>query len=576
MDAGDRNGRWIAQGNLLRTAAEILGANGLIARRLTSYESRAEQLQMASAVQSAIDDKKHLIVEAGTGVGKSFGYLVPALIAATRSENKKRIIVSTHTIALQEQLIKKDLPFLRAIWPNEFSAVLVKGRSNYISKRRAEVAQSRQRDLFIEPEAERQLETITTWMEESRDGSLADLPFKPLPMIWEAVQSEHGNCLGKKCPKFDSCHYFAARRRMWNADVLVVNHALFFADLALRELDVSMLPEYDVVIFDEAHTLEEVASDHLGLGITSGSIDYTLNKLYNARTQRGLFVTYHLNHLMADLQHARNMASDFFIMLSEAKLSLPKNGRVRKPLGIDGGLGDALRALARKITDEYEHIPEEADRIELAAANARLLEIALSVDAWIRQEQPESIYWIETDTRQRVRLESSPISIATHLKRSLWSEVGTAILTSATLSTAGKGDFSFFTNRLGLDEVRPLTLGSPFDYQQQATLHLLRGVPDPGTEVQQFETVALELTKKFIELTDGHAFVLFTSYRAMQVAGDRLGRWFAERKYRLFSQADGMQRSKMVELFRETPRSVLFGTDSFWQGVDIPGDALQW
>ncbi|MFN8858091.1 MAG: ATP-dependent DNA helicase, partial [Planctomycetaceae bacterium] len=260
--------------------ASILGPNGRIAHKLQRYEHRQQQLDMAEAVAEAIQRKTHLVAEAGTGTGKSFAYLVPAILAATARQAEEarrpggppaeksprtRIVISTHTIALQEQLIGKDIPFLNAVLPLEFSAVLVKGRGNYVSLRRLKGAAERAGSMFTDPQHVSQVGDLLRWANGDSDGSLASLEFRPASEVWDEVRSDHGNCLGKRCPTHEECLYYRARRRVWNADLLVVNHALFFADLALRRDGASLLPDYEVVIFDEAHTVEQVAADHLGL-----------------------------------------------------------------------------------------------------------------------------------------------------------------------------------------------------------------------------------------------------------------------------------------------------------------------
>ena len=320
---------------------DVLGDGGSIARRLKSYESRPEQMEMAGAVQRAIAEKQHLVVEAGTGTGKSFAYLVPTILAATEKQGeggkRKKVIISTHTISLQEQLIGKDIPFLNAVMPVEFSAVLVKGRSNYISLRRMKGAVDRSHALYSRPDEMNQLQQVVEWSRSTTDGSLADLSFKPLPTVWDEVHSDHGNCLGKKCPTNDQCLYYKARRRIWNADVMVVNHALFFADLSLRRDGVTLLPDYDVVVFDEAHTVEQVAADHLGMSISNGQIDYMLGKLYNDRTQKGLLMRMNtpgaatLDFQRDALQlvdRIRFLAHDLFDAVLESQHShASKNGR---------------------------------------------------------------------------------------------------------------------------------------------------------------------------------------------------------------------------------------------------------
>src|SRR6516165_8551055 len=269
------------------STASILGPDGAIARCLAGYEARPQQLKMADAVADAIAGQHHLMVEAGTGVGKSFAYLVPAIQAATANK-ECRVVISTHTISLQEQLVRKDIPFLQGVMPQPFSATLVKGRSNYLSLRRLRGAQQRVGALLVEPSAVDQLQQIGRWSRTTQDGSRSDLSFQPQPALWDLVESDSGNCLGRGCPDYAKCFYFQARKRIFGANLLVVNHALFFSDLALRRQGANLLPDYKVVIFDEAHTLEDVAADHLGLQVGRGGVDYLLNKLFHPRTRRGL------------------------------------------------------------------------------------------------------------------------------------------------------------------------------------------------------------------------------------------------------------------------------------------------
>ncbi len=265
---------------------------------------------MADAVASAIDGKRHLMVEAGTGVGKSFAYLVPSILAAC--EQGKKVVVSTHTISLQEQLLEKDIPFLRAVMPVEFSAVLVKGRSNYVSLRRLASAQGRADATFSDATEFDQLHALATWARKTEDGSRSDLDFSPRGSVWEAVESDHGNCLGRKCSWYKDCHYYKARRRIWTANVLVVNHALYLSDLALRAAGAGFLPEHDLVVFDEAHTLEEVACERLGLRLNSRGVDYVLTRLYNDQTAKGMLAYYHLGGAIEQCRRTRLAARDFF------------------------------------------------------------------------------------------------------------------------------------------------------------------------------------------------------------------------------------------------------------------------
>jgi len=565
--------------------AEILGPGGRIAARLPNYEHRREQLVMAEAVDCAIREKHHLTVEAGTGVGKSFAYLVPAILAAAGEQKSEggsscRVVVATHTISLQEQLMQKDLPLLGSVIPLEFSAVLVKGRGNYLCLRRLDNALGRAAGLFQDAEEFEQLRRLRDWSKETADGSLSDLGFRPLPIVWDEVSSDHGNCMGRACPKYGECFYHKARRRMWNAQILIVNHALFFADLSLRREGANILPEYDVVVFDEAHTIEGVAGDHMGLSITSGQVEYSLRRLYNDRTNRGLLVHHKLREAQHQVWECRERAADFFESVA-AWLDHHEggNGRVHQPGIVANPLSEGLRKLVATLRRHAREIEQPEQRQDFTAAANRLDAIARGITDWIDQNIVDSVYWIDRGfgrRRLRVTLAAAPIDVGPILREHLFSRVPTAIMTSATLATGGRRpSFDFFRSRVGLTQTETLWLGSPFDYQRQVQLILPKGMPDPAGDGPGYERRAIDMIRRYVARSDGRAFVLFTSYEMMKRAAATLGPWLAEQNLALYSQAEGLQRSRMLELFKSNPRSVLFGVDSFWQGVDVPGDALQ-
>ncbi len=561
----------------------ILGPKGAIARRLPSYEHRTEQLAMADAVARAIEAPNHLIVEAGTGVGKSFAYLVPA-IQATANPNTK-VVVSTHTIALQEQLFDKDIPFLRSVMPQEFSAVLVKGRSNYISLRRLNVAIQRQEGLFERPEEIDQLATIRMWSQRTAEGSRSDLDFRPLPTVWEAIQSEDGNCLGRECPNHQECFFYKARRRMRSANLLVVNHALLVADLALRGEGFGLLPDYQIAIIDEAHTLEAVAGEHLGLQLTNLGVEYSLGRLYSERTHKGLLAIRRGNgsnqafdRAIHQVRATRTAAEDFFDRLADWHQRQPEgfNGRVRQPLGWNEGFCEELRRLATAIDLGAREIEKQEDRIELIAAETRCRTLADQIASWMRQASDSCVYWMEHEnrTRRRIRLAAAPLDVGPSLRNLLFTEVPTCVLTSATLCVGSPPRFDFIRGRLGLTAAETLALGSPFDYDRQVTIHLPNNLPDPSEQPARFEQDAIRAIAHYLERTQGKAFVLFTSYKMLEAASRALTPWLALRNIAVFTQGDGMPRSKMVDAFKADVNSVIFGTDSFWQGVDVPGETL--
>jgi ATP-dependent DNA helicase DinG len=568
--------------------ASILGPKGAIARRLTNYETRPQQLDMAEAVAEAIATPHHLMVEAGTGVGKSFAYLVPALLAAADKDRDCRVIVSTHTISLQEQLVRKDIPFLQEVMPQPFKAVLVKGRSNYISLRRLRGAHQRVGSLLGDDSLSRQLLDIGRWSRQTEDGSKSDLRFQPSVQVWDLVESDSGNCLGRKCPEFKKCFYFKARREIYNANVLVVNHALFFSDLALRRVGAGLLPDYKVVIFDEAHTLEDVAADHLGLDITRGSVEYLLNKLYHPRQERGLLVAFGDEAALERVEMTRSAADRFFRDVTAWHYAQPRKVgrpasanvndavRVRQPGAIADTLSEELKKLGSALDRLAEARDSEEEQIELTAAANRSHGLATGLREWLTQAREGQVYWVEItgDRQQRVTLASAPIEVGPALKQQLYSQVPTAILTSATLSVGGRSGFEHFQKRLGLDGCNTLQLGSPFDYRAQAELHLFRQMPDPKALPDAYEDAVLAKVQEYVQRTRGRAFVLFTSNQMMNRTADRLRSWLAAEGLPLLSQGDGLPRNQLLERFREAGNAVLFGVDSFWHGVDVQGEAL--
>ena len=564
------------------SVGSVLGADGRVARRLEHYEHRPQQLEMAEAVERAIANRSHLLVEAGTGVGKSFAYLVPAILTvldnqSKKKEERKRLVISTHTINLQEQLIDCDIPFLNAVLPVEFSAVLVKGRSNYISLRRLKGAGERAEAIFSEGDELRQLDDIARWAEKTNDGSRSDLKFQPKPSVWGEVQSEHGNCLGRKCPTHQQCFYYQARRRVWNADLLVVNHALFFSDLALRREGAALLPDYDVVVLDEAHTLEAVAGDHMGLSVSSGQFEYLFNKLYNDKNRRGLLMHHDLGECQQIVQDLRFHQRDLFADVREwQERHGSSNGRVRMPPELENPVSSKLKNLSDKIRSYAKELKREEEAIELTAQADRCLGLAGALHNWLTQSEAETVYWVETTDRkkQNIKLVAAPIDLGPVLRDELFNKVPTAILTSATLAV-GRQSFEFIQQRLGLDVAETLKLGSPFDYKSQMRLILPEGMPDPSADPSGFETEVVDRLKHYIAQTDGRAFVLFTSYRMLDNCAKRLSSWLREEKYSLYAQGGGLSRKLLLERFRKDPRGVLFGADSFWQGVDVPGEALQ-
>lgn len=567
--------------------ADVFGPKGAIARRLgEAYEPRPQQTEMAQAVSKALTAGGHLLVEAGTGVGKSFAYLLPAVDFALKRE--KRVVISTHTISLQEQLIEKDIPLIQAACPQEFAAVLVKGRGNYLCLRRLDIAMRRGRTLFETDAQQGSLANIHAWSQRTTDGSLSDLEFRPDPAVWERVCAEAGNCLGRKCRHYDRCFYQAARRRMYGARLLVANHALFFADLALRARDVSYLPDYAVVVLDEAHTVEDVASEHFGLQVGEGAVRWTLRNLYDIERGTGLLTALagRGDELRRQTQEAHRLAADFFercaVWQEEHGRS---NGRLDKPDWVDNTLSPALAAIAKRIKALAPSADNAEESVELASAGARVAALAEDLQAIISQSLADAVYWIEVAGKhaRRVSLHAAPVCVADGLRQHLFSRIHSAILCSATLCTAagrhapgdadGDPAFHYIRSRLGLDRCATLQVGSPFDYRRQATLYLEAGLPDPGSA--EFLPAACERVIHYVKETHGGAFVLFTSYSMLNEAAERLRGPLEEMALPMLVHGKGPPPRLMLEEFRSTPDAVLLGTASFWHGIDVRGRQLR-
>ncbi|HEY2586384.1 MAG TPA: helicase C-terminal domain-containing protein [Tepidisphaeraceae bacterium] len=421
------------------TLEHILAPGGAIARRLGDrYEFRPQQLEMARAIEGAMGEGHHLLVEAGTGVGKSFAYLLPAIDYATR--HKKRVVVSTHTISLQEQLIEKDIPLLRAVYPNEFTAVLVKGRGNYLCQRRLEQARGRQNSLF---EDQRQLEslwTIEEWSQQTTDGSLADLPTLPDPTVWDRVRAEQGNCLGKKCHFYKECFWQAAKRRMATGNLLIVNHALFFSDLALRMAGINYLPKYDAVILDEAHTIEDVAGKHFGIEVSETGVRYQLRTLYEPKRGRGLLSVHGscANDAIQDVVELHRMADAFFDACAEWHTQFGRgNGRIRQANIVDNILSPKLHDLAVHLRAMLPELKQEEEVAELSATADKVSLMAQSLDALVRQSVGETVYWMDVagQATRRLSLHAAPINVAQGLEMQLFDKLQSVVMTSATLCT---------------------------------------------------------------------------------------------------------------------------------------------
>lgn len=536
---------------------------------------------MAVAVARALDHSSPLIVEAGTGVGKSLAYLAPAVELALRDERKA--VISTHTINLQEQLIGKDIPLLGKVLGRPFNAVLMKGRRNYVCPNRLLGALEAGGDLFTSSD-QQELQSIWEWAEKTRDGSLSDLDFQPSPRVWAQVCSEAHICTVKRCGPGGKCFYQQLRRRVIEADVVVVNHTLFFTLLAGQpEFSEGASPgeqgflfPRDFVIFDEAHTLEQIAAKQLGLNLSQGGLRFELGRLYNPKSRKGLF------QLLGDSEGRREVTElhdgiDAFFTELESACHFGQWGRefrVRQPEIVEDTLGGGLIAVAKRAKALAEKLGNETTRNELNDLARRLGEARVALSTFLDQELEDSVYWVEKGGMgaPTLSLNAAPVNVA-ELLRPLFFESGRAcVLTSATLGV-GDRELGYFRKRVGAEEVEAVQIGSPFDYQRQMRVHLVKTMPAPTD--RGYEPALADWIRHFVAKSGGRAFVLFTSYKLLQAIADQMEDWFAEQGWALLVQGKSQSRRQMIRTFKQDQTSVLFGTDSFWTGVDVPGAALE-
>ena len=550
----------------------VFAHDGLLAKA-RNFEYRPQQQAMGAAVASALEEQRHLVVEAGTGVGKSLAYLIPAALFAV--EQGKKAVISTHTINLQEQLLHKDIPIVKKILPIEFDAALMKGRQNYVCGRRLDRAIAQANELFTTTE-QTELARLAEWARTTRDGTLSDLPIEPDPKVWTQVCSEAHICTTKTCGQNPRCFFQQARRRLLAADVVVLNHTLFFTLLPeeLEEHEEGYLFPNDFLIFDEAHTLEQVASRQIGIGVSQYGLRATIQRLYNARSKKGLF-TVTRDAPGVTLAASLIEEADRFFDAIEARADFKKGReyRVRQAEIVPDEITGRLSALQARIIEVVRKTEDEFLKAELQDLSRRIRDAREGISVFLQQSADEYVYWIERTGRaaQNITLNAAPIDVAPVLRRMIFRDGCTSVLTSATLAV-GRPDLAYFRRRVGATEADPLQLGSPFDFEKQMQLFVVRKMPDPRDAT--YHGALAEWIGHFVAQTDGRAFVLFTSYRAMQALATEMEEFFVSKNLHLLVQGKGAPRSRLLEEFKTTPRSVLFGTDSFWMGVDVPGEAL--
>jgi ATP-dependent DNA helicase DinG len=544
----------------LPTLYQFFGPGGVLARTHPAYEFRRGQLQMAEAVELALTERRHLIVEAGTGTGKTLAYLLPVI------RSGKRVIISTGTKTLQEQLYFKDVPFLREHL-GDLRVCYMKGRGNYLCRKKLY-------DLADQPllhglDEINHFRIISDWEKTTETGDrteLADLPENS--HLWPKLDARTDRCIGSQCQQFDRCFITEMRRRAAESDIIIVNHHLFCADLAIKAAndhapDAGVLPDAGIVVFDEAHELEDVATNYFGVTVSNLRLDELLRDVEHTLRRADVPIT----EVMPACAQVRDRSQLFFSLLP------PGEGRFafeNRPEFLEEN-GDEYLALQNSLLHLYtqlQAIPNKPD--EVHALSRRVEEVRVQLGFILESNQRNTVFWIERRSgrgpQHNVFLQATPITVSDILRTTLFENLETAVLTSATLAVAGS--FEYMRNRIGIEHARELIVPSHFDYESQALLYVPPDLPDPREP--HFAERASQRVKQLLEITRGRAFCLFTSYALMHQIHERL---LGELAFPMLLQGDA-PKNALLEEFRLTPNAVLFATSSFWQGVDVQGEQL--
>ena len=550
------------------TLYQFFSPGGLLSRTHPAYEFRRGQLQMAQAVEQALAERRHLIIEAGTGTGKTLAYLLPVI------RSGKRVLISTGTKNLQEQLFLKDVPFLeQALFPNgesKLSVCYMKGRANYLCRKKLY-------DLTDQPvlsglEEIEQYRAIAAWEKTTQTGDRAELASLPeASALWPKLDARAEACLGQKCSSWERCFITEMHRRAMESDIVIVNHHLFFADLAIKQAseyapDAGILPEVGAVIFDEAHELEDVAGSYFGISVSNLRVEDLIRDV-EASLQRNHLLS---SSILSATRSLRERSQFFFSLLPAGDNRFAFENR-REFLEENGdefiglmqtitGLGSALHNLPQKPEEIFNYI-------------RRCEELRVQLGFLMESDDRNTVFWIERrggrglrSDRRNVFLQATPIDVAPILKTCLFDQLECAVLTSATLAVGG--GFEYIRQRLGVEHAREIVLPSHFDYENQAIFYVPPDLPDPRTP--QFAVRAADRIRRLLEITCGRAFCLFTSYAQMNEIYQRL---LGELEFPMLLQGDA-PKTALLEEFRVTPNAVLFATSSFWQGVDVQGEQL--
>ncbi|ASG27366.1 ATP-dependent helicase [Fusobacterium nucleatum subsp. nucleatum] len=591
--------------------------DGILAKEIKGFEYRQEQEEMAHYIQDAINEDRKIIIEAGTGTGKTLAYLIPAIKWAV--VNKKKVIIATNTINLQEQLLLKDIPLAKSIIKEDFSYVLVKGRSNYLCKRLFnELSIGRSIDIEIfSMEAREQIECILKWGNKTKTGDKAELPFEVYPDVWELIQSTTELCLGKKCPYRKECFYMKTRMEKMEADILISNHHVFFADLNVRaetdfDSEYLILPRYDMVIFDEAHNIESVARSYFSVEVSKISFTRLLNRIYQKKNKRkkeksalirvedtidekdledSQQYVYFLNTLKEEISILQNIGDEYFDEIrkiyetnTEAPIRKSLNNFEMTKSRFLETLRDKKDIFQSKLADfltlmiSFNNVidEEKEKNPEVINFNNHLKMFKAYIDSFkfINSfEDDNYIYWLDINSkRTNVLLTATPLNIAEKLSTVLFDNLDRLVFASATI--VANGSFDYFKKSLGLDEEDCIEciIKSPFNYDEQMSVYIPTDIQD-SENINAFVTDASKFILNILLKTGGKAFILFTSYTMLNQIYYSISKKLMNKGFEVFLHGD-KPRSQLIKEFKEAENPILFGTTSFWEGVDVQGENL--
>lgn len=551
---------------------------GPVAQALKNFEPRKQQEEMSAAVYDAITEKKHLIVEAGTGVGKSLAYLLPSALWAV--QNKKKIVVATYTKALQEQLTKKDLPIVKEMLEKSGVSLkyfLLMGSMNYLCLSRLQRSDKQGEELFEDLDsAQKVISELLEWVKTAESGCRTEIPFRTPRNVWEEVCRDPDMCIGKRCALKDSCLYRKAVVQAKQADLIVVNQHLFFAGIPI--------PAFDAVVFDEAHNLEEVASNFLGFSITDRKVKRLLDDIFNPKSGKGLAkrIKYPPANWFPEVKEAVSdahfAAKTFFEDIRE-KLQFgnfdgkipAKAKRIREPGIVPNTLSGPLLALIALLSDAVGHSQLSTEEAEINAYLNRCKSMVEHLAAFLKCNAKEHAYWVEVSYSRRnqiISLNRAPVDVSEALRKELFEKHCPVILTSATLAV--DNSFEMIKSRLGLDITAELLLDSPFDYEKQAVIYIPPDIPDPE-ENKAYEAAVINECLKIPSIVAGGIFVLCTNWHLLYKSFEALTINISGRP--LFRQGEKLPQQLLTE-FKHAGNGILLATDTFWQGIDVPGSAL--